>query len=147
MLAGSLVRAVPGSYGAKRLRASGYSGSAMIRLRFPLGFPSLCSCARRYCRLGTGSDVRGVLVQSNVLMTARTLEYLHLRSDVSSFPVSSSQFLYTSTCFPCRLQNSIPVRLGFLHPATALHRQHDIRTLSLTTIVPSLHLLRWGDYW
>src|SRR5438309_4014459 len=63
-------------------------------------FPSLCSTARRYCRLGTSSDVRGVFVQSNVLMTARTLEYLHLRSDVSSFPISSSQFLYTSICFP-----------------------------------------------
>ena len=132
------MRAVPGSYGAKRLRASGYSGSAMIRLRFPLGFPSLCSCARRYCRLGTGSDVRGVLVQSNVLMTARTLEYLHLRSDVSSFPISSSQFLYTSICFPCRLQKLVLASAGFPYPARALRRQYDIRTLSLPARVPSL---------
>src|SRR5437879_8146724 len=113
------------------------------KVAIPFRFSELCRGARRYCRLRTGSDVSRVLVESNVLMTARTLEYLHLRSDVSSFPISSSQFLYTSTCFPCRLQNSIPVRLGFLHPATALHRQHDIRTLSLTTIVPSLHLPRW----
>src|SRR5438132_10385010 len=63
-------------------------------------FPNLCSTARRYCRLGTSSDVCGVFVQSNVLVTARTLEYLHLRSDVSSFPISSSQFLYTSIRFP-----------------------------------------------
>src|SRR2546425_6298947 len=40
-------------------------------------------------------------VQSNVLVTARTLEHLHLRSDVSSFPISSSQFLHTSISFPC----------------------------------------------
>src|SRR2546425_12120068 len=101
-------------------------------------FPSLCSTARRYCRLGTSSDVRGVLVQSNVLMTARTLEYLHLRSDVSSFPISSSQFLYTSFCFPCRLQKLVLASAGFLYPARALRRQYDIRTLSLTARVPSL---------
>src|SRR5213594_1454396 len=68
-------------------------------------FPNLCSTARRYCRLWTSSDVCGVFVQSNVLVTARTLEYLHLRSDVSSFPISSSQFLYTSTCFPAVYKN------------------------------------------
>src|SRR2546426_5391661 len=127
-------------------RAFDYCGKAIIRFRFPLGFPGLCRGARRYCRLGTGSDVRGILVESNVLVTARTLEYLHLRSDVPSFPVSSSQFLYTSTCFPCRQQKSVPVSAGFLHPATALYRQHDIRTLSLTTRALSLHLPRRRDY-
>src|SRR5207245_6549040 len=110
----------------------------MIRLRVPLDFPSLCSCARRYCRLGTGSDVRGVLVQSNVLMTPRTLEYLHLRSDVSSFPVPSSQFLYTSICFPCCLQKLVFACAGFPYPARALGRQYDIRTLSLPGSVPML---------
>ena len=92
--------------------------------------------------MGTGSDVRRVLVQSDVLVAARTLEYLHLRSDVSSFPVSSSQFLYTSTCFPCCYQKSVPTSEGLLHPATALHRQHDIRTLSLPSLVSSLRLFR-----
>src|SRR2546423_9730379 len=71
-----------------------------IKVAISASFPSLCSTARRYCRLGTSSDVCGVFVQSNVLMTARTLEYLHLRSNVSSFPISSSQFLYTSIRFP-----------------------------------------------
>ncbi len=101
-------------------------------------FPSLCSTARRYCRLGTSSDVCGVFVQSNVLMTARTLEYLHLRSDVSSFPVSSSQFLYTSICFPCCLQKLVFACAGFLYPSRVLRRRYDIRTLSLTARVPSL---------
>ena len=50
--------------------------------------------------MGAGSEVRGILVESNVLVTARTLEYLNLRSDVSSFTISSSQFLYTSIRFP-----------------------------------------------
>ena len=107
-------------------------------MRFPLGFPSLCRGARRYCRLGTGSDVRGVLVESNVLVAARTLEYLHLRSDVSSLPISSSQFLYTSICFPCCLQKSVIVSARFLYPARALSRRYDIRTLSLMARVPSL---------
>ena len=101
-------------------------------------FPSLCSTARRYCRLGTSSDVCGVFVQSNVLMTARTLEYLHLRSDVSSFPISSSQFLYTSICFPCCLQKLVLASAGFPYPARALRRQYDIRTLSLPARVQSL---------
>src|SRR5947208_15494950 len=109
-------------------------------------FPNLCSTARRYCRLGTSSDVRGVLVQSNILVTARTLEYLHLRSDVSSFPVSSSQFLYTSICFPCRLQKLVLASAGFLYPARALRRQYDIRTLSLPARVPSLAPFCGGDY-
>src|SRR2546422_10113554 len=96
-------------------RAFEYCGKATIRFRFPLGFPGLCRGARRYCRLGTGSDVRGVLVESNVLVAARTLEYLHLRSDVSSLPISSSQFLYTSICFLCcfteigHCQRGVPV--------------------------------------
>src|SRR5260370_30912407 len=77
----------------------------MIRVGFRRTSPSLRGSDRSYCRLGAGSDVCGVLVESNVLVTAWTLEYLHLRSDVSSFPVSSSQFLYTSTCFACRLQS------------------------------------------
>src|SRR5438093_4194085 len=106
-----------------------------IPVRF---FPGLCRGARRYCGLGTGSDVRGVLVQSNILVTARTLEYLHLRSDVSSFPVSSSQFLYTSICFPCCLQKFVFSCAAFLYPAIAVRRQYDIRTLSLTARVPSL---------
>jgi hypothetical protein len=89
--------------------------------------------------LGTGSDVRRVLVESDVLVAARALEYLHLRSDVSSFPVSSSQFLYTSTCFPSSQQKPVRVIAALLHPATALRRQHDIRTLSLTSKVPSLY--------
>ena len=82
--------------------------------------------------------MRGVLVQSNILVTARTLEYLHLRSDVSSFPVSSSQFLYTSICFPCCLQKFVFSCAAFLYPAIAVRRQYDIRTLSLTARVPSL---------
>ena len=108
------------------------------KIAIPSGFPSLCRGARRYCRLGTGSDVRGVLVESNVLVTARTLKHLHLRSDVSSLPVSSSQFLYTSICFPCCIQKSVLASAGFLYPARELCRQYDIRTLSLTARVPSL---------
>src|SRR5467141_3313537 len=77
----------------------------MIKVRFRQTSPSLRGSARSYCRLGTGSDVRRVLVESDVLVAARALEYLHLRSDVSSFPVSSSQFLYTSTCFPAVYKN------------------------------------------
>jgi hypothetical protein len=63
------------------------------------GSDSLRWRARGYSGLGTGSDVRRVLVQSNILVTTWTLEHLHLRSDVSPFPVSSSQFLNTSICF------------------------------------------------
>src|SRR5438552_18435888 len=70
------------------------------KVAIPVRSSELCRGARRYCRLRTGSDVSRVLVESNVLVTARTLEYLHLRSDVSSFPISSSQFLYTSIRFP-----------------------------------------------
>jgi len=107
------------------------SGHSLFRMSddkmgFPLVPPSLRGGARGYGRLGTCSDVRRVLVQSNVLVTARTLEYLHLRSDVSSFPISSSQFLYTSTCFPCCQQKSVSVSAGFLHPARALRWQQDI---------------------
>src|SRR5207237_9953131 len=70
------------------------------KVAIPFRFSELCRGARRDCRLRTSSDVSRVLVESNVLVTARTLEYLHLRSDVSSFPISSSQFLYTSIRFP-----------------------------------------------
>src|SRR5207244_12090041 len=70
------------------------------KVAIPVKSSELCRGARRYCRLRTSSDVSRVLVESNVLVTARTLEYLHLRSDVSSFPISSSQFLYTSIRFP-----------------------------------------------
>src|SRR5205807_7052395 len=70
------------------------------KVAIPVKSSELCRGARRYCRLRTGSDVSRVLVESNVLVTARTLEYLHLRSDVSSFPISPSQFLYTSLPFP-----------------------------------------------
>ena len=108
------------------------------KIAIPSGFPSLCRGARRYCRLGTGSDVRGVLVESNVLVTARTLKHLHLRSDVSSLPVSSSQFLYTSICFPCCIQKLVFACAGFLYPSRVLRRRYDIRTLSLTARVPSL---------
>src|SRR5438093_2293375 len=116
------------------------------KVAIPVRSSELCRGARRYCRLRTGSDVSRVLVESNVLVTARTLEYLHLRSDVSSFPVSSSQFLYTSICFPCRLQKLVLASAGFLYPARALRRQYDIRTLSLPARVPSLAPFCGGDY-
>jgi hypothetical protein len=51
---------------------------------------------------------------------------------------------YTSTCFPAVYKKSVLIGAGFLHSARALHRQYDIRTLSLTTRVPSLQLARWG---
>src|SRR5437667_11622171 len=108
------------------------------KVAIPVRSSELCRGARRYCRCRTGSDVSRVLVESNVLVTARTLEYLHLRSDVSSFPISSSQFLYTSICFPCCLQKLVLASAGFPYPARALRRQYDIRTLSLPARVQSL---------
>ena len=108
------------------------------KVAIPVRFSELCRGARRYCRLGTGSDMSRVLVESNVLVTARTLEYFHLRSDVSSFPISPSQFLYTSIGFPCRLQKLVLASAGFPYPARSLRRPYDIRTLSLPARVPSL---------
>src|SRR5438552_15536746 len=109
------------------------------KVAIPVRSSELCRGARRYCRLRTGSDVSRVLVESNVLVTARTLEYLHLRSDVSSFPISSSQFLYTSIRFPLLFTEIGPrQRGGFLYPARSLCRQYDIRTLSLPARVQSL---------
>src|SRR5437879_8393293 len=114
------------------------------KVAIPFRFSELCRGARRYCRLRTGSDVSRVLVESNILVTARTLEYLHLRSDVSSFPISSSQILYTSICFPCRLQKLVFACAGFLYPARALRQRYDIRTFSLLVSISSLVSLLIG---
>src|SRR5436853_6661589 len=82
------------------------------KVAFPVRFSEVCRGARRYCRLSTGSDVSRVVVESNVLVTPRTLEYLHLRSDVSSFPITPSQFLYTSIRFPLLITEIGPRQRG-----------------------------------
>jgi hypothetical protein len=47
---------------------------------------------------------------------------------------------YTPLAVPLLYTETRFASAGFPDPATALYRQHDIRTLSLTTKVPSLHL-------